>query len=45
MLPDRSAAAHPESVLTYRPEVSRTKAAAKRDRRRHRRVLAKNRPR
>jgi hypothetical protein len=33
-----------EFVLTNRLEESRTQAAAKRDRRRHRRVLAKNRP-
>jgi transposase len=39
-LPDRWAAAHPESVLTYRLEESRTKAAAKQDRRRRRRALA-----
>jgi transposase len=42
MLPDRWAADHPESVLTYRLEESRQKAARKRDRRRRRR--AKNRP-
>ncbi len=41
MLPDRWAAGHPEAVLTHRLEESRTKAAAKRDRRRRRRVLAK----
>jgi transposase len=42
-LPDRWAAAHPESVLTYRLEESRTKAAAKQDRRR-RRALANRHP-
>ncbi len=38
MLPDRWAAAHPESVLTYRLEESRQKAARQRDRRRRRRA-------
>jgi transposase len=38
MLPDRWAAAHPESVLTYRLDESRRKAARQRDRRRRRRV-------
>jgi transposase len=41
MLPDRWAAQHPEAVLTHRLEESRTKAAAKRDRRRRRRTHAK----
>ena len=43
MLPDRWAANHPESVLTYRLEESRRKAAAKSTRRRHAR--ANRRPR
>jgi hypothetical protein len=43
-LPDRWAAAHPESVLTYRLEESRTKAAAKQDQRRRRRALANRNP-
>ena len=43
MLPDRWAARHPEAVLTYRLEESRAKAAAKLDRRRHRRDLTKSR--
>jgi len=38
MLPDRWAADHPESVLTYRLEESRQKAARQRDRRRRRRA-------
>lgn len=38
MLPDRWAAEHPESVLTYRLEESRQKAARQRDRRRRRRA-------
>ena len=38
MLPDRWAAAHPESVLNYRLEESRQKAARQRERRRRRRV-------
>ena len=38
MLPDRWAAAHPESVLTYRLEESRRKAARQSDRRRRRRA-------
>lgn len=38
MLPDRWAADHPESVLTYRLEESRQKAAKQRDRRRRRRA-------
>jgi hypothetical protein len=41
LLPDRWAARHPEAVLTHRLEESRTKAAAKRDRRRRRRAIAK----
>ena len=45
LLPDRWAAAHPEAVLTHRLEESRAKATAQRDRRRHRRTLAKTRPR
>jgi transposase len=40
MLPDRWAAANPQFVLAHRLEESRTKAAAKRDRRRRRRALA-----
>jgi hypothetical protein len=35
MLPDKWAANHPESVLTYRLEESRRKAAARSTRRRH----------
>ncbi|MBT6154946.1 MAG: hypothetical protein HOH82_09710 [Planctomycetaceae bacterium] len=42
MLPDRWAAAHPESVLTHRLEESRAIAANKRDRRRRRRVVARH---
>ncbi len=38
LLPDRWAATHPESVLTYRLEESRQKAARQRDRRRRRRA-------
>ena len=38
MLPDKWAANHPESVLTYRLEESRRKAAAKSSRRRHARA-------
>ena len=38
MLPDRWAANHPESVLTYRLEESRRKAAAKNTHRRHTRA-------
>lgn len=38
MLPDRWAANHPESVLTYRLEESRQTAARQRDRRRRRRA-------
>jgi transposase len=38
MLPDKWAANHPESVLTYRLEESRRKAAAKSTRRRHARA-------
>jgi len=38
MLPDRWAAAHPESILNYRWEESRQKAAHCRDRRRRRRA-------
>ena len=41
MLPDRWAAQHPESVLTYRLEESRGKAAITRDRRSRRRAQAK----
>jgi transposase len=41
MLPDRWASAHPEFILAHRLEESRTKAAAKRDRRRRRRALAR----
>ena len=37
MLPDRWAAEHPGSILTYRLEESRQKAARQRDRRRRRR--------
>jgi hypothetical protein len=44
MLPDRWAKQHPEAVLQHRLEESRVKAAAKRDRRRRRRVLAGARP-
>jgi transposase len=40
MLPDHWAAQHPESVLTYRLEESRKKAAIKRDRRTRRRAQA-----
>ena len=45
LLPDRWAAAHGESVLTYRLEESRRKAAAQRDRRSRRRAPAKARRR
>ena len=45
MLPDRWATKHPEAVLVHRLEESRTKAAAKRDRRQRRRALNKKRPR
>jgi len=38
MLPDHWAAQHPESVLTYRLEESRNKAATQRDRRSRRRL-------
>ena len=38
MLPDRWAADHPESILSYRLEESRQKASRKRDRRRRRRA-------
>jgi hypothetical protein len=41
LLPDRWAAKHPEAVLTHRLEESRAKASAKRNRRQHRRQLAK----
>ena len=41
LLPDRWAANHPEAVLTHRLEESRAKASAKRNRRQHRRQLAK----
>ena len=40
LLPDRWAVQHPESVLTYRLEESRHKAAIKRDRRTRRRAQA-----
>ena len=43
MLPDHWAAQHPESVLTYRLEESRNKAAITRDRRSRRRAQAKSR--
>ena len=43
MLPDRWAVQHPESVLTYRLEESRVKAANTRDRRSRRRAQAKSR--
>ncbi len=39
MLPDRWAADHPESILTYRLEESRQKAARQRERRQRRRAL------
>ena len=39
MLPDRWAANHPESILTYRLEESRQKAARQRERRQRRRAL------
>jgi len=39
MLPDRWAADHPESILTYRLEESRQKAARQRERRQRRRTL------
>ena len=39
MLPDRWAANHTESILTYRLEESRQKAARQRERRQHRRAL------
>ena len=42
MLPDRWAAQHPESVLTYRLHESRNKAAVTRDRRSRRRDQAKS---
>ena len=42
MLPDKWAANHPESVLTYRLEESRRKAAAKSTRRRHARATSPN---
>lgn len=41
MLPDQWAANHPESVLTYRFEESRRKAAARNSRRRHARVVSR----
>jgi transposase len=41
LLPDRWAAQHPESVLTYRLEESREKASIKRERRSRRRAQAK----
>jgi transposase len=41
LLPDRWAAMHPKSILTHRIDESRYKANAKRDRRQHRRMLAK----
>jgi len=40
LLPDRWAIQHPESILTYRLEESRNKAAIKRDRRTRRRAQA-----
>src|SRR5271170_5250675 len=43
LLPDHWAAQHPESVLTYRLEESRNKAAITRDRRSRRRAQAKSR--
>jgi transposase len=43
MLPDHWAAQHPESVLTYRLEESRNKAAITRDHRSRRRAQAKSR--
>jgi transposase len=43
MLPDHWAAQHPESVLTYRLDESRNKAAITRDRRSRRRAQAKSR--
>lgn len=43
MLPDKWAAHHPESVLTYRLEESRRKAAALSTRRRHARAVTKSR--
>jgi hypothetical protein len=43
MLPDHWAAKHPESVLTYRLDESRNKAAITRDRRSRRRAQAKSR--
>ena len=43
MLPDHWAAQHPESVLTYRLEESRNKAAITRDRRSRRRAQEKTR--
>jgi len=43
MLPDHWAAQHPESVLTYRLEASRIKAALTRDRRSRRRAQANSR--
>ena len=43
MLPDHWAAQHPESVLNYRLEESRNKAAITRDRRSRRRAKAKSR--
>ena len=42
MLPDKWAANHPESVLTYRLEESRRKAAALTTRRRHARATSPN---
>jgi transposase len=42
MLPDRWAKDHPESVLTYRLEESRQKAARQRDRRRRRRTTSRS---
>ena len=41
MLPDQWAAANPQHILTHRLEESRSKAAAKRERRRQRRTLEK----
>ena len=44
MLPNNWGVQHPAAVLTHRLEESRAKAAAKRDRRRLRRALAKRQP-
>jgi hypothetical protein len=42
MLPDRWAADHPESILTYRLEESRQKEARPRERRQRRRALRRS---